>query len=82
MVLCDGAKGGDRGAGREIQEGENVCLHEPDSLSFTAEINTTLQSTYTPIIKALKKKTLSPKNLCGSVSLLIKWGTVTTVKVK
>ena len=42
MVLCDGVKGWDRGAGREIQEGENVCLHTADSLSFTAEINTTL----------------------------------------
>ena len=39
---------------REVQEGEEVCVHVADSLCYTAETNATLQSKYIPIIK--KKK--------------------------
>ena len=28
--------------GREIQEGEDICTHIDDSLSFTTEVNTVL----------------------------------------
>ena len=31
-----------RVGGREIQEGEDICIHIDDSLSFTTEINTML----------------------------------------
>ena len=39
------------GGGREAQEGGDKCIHIADSLYWTAEINTTLLSNYTPIIK-------------------------------
>ena len=36
---------------REVQDGGNICIHIADSLHCTAESNTTLQSSYTPIKK-------------------------------
>ena len=36
---------------REAQEGEDICIHIADSLYYTAETNTALQSNYTPIKK-------------------------------
>ena len=44
-------EGWDEGAG---WEGGDICIHVADSLHCTAEINTTLQSNYTPIFKNRK----------------------------
>ena len=44
-MLCGdlGGKGRDGGRhGKEVQEGGDTCIHVADSLSCTAEINTTL----------------------------------------
>ena len=43
LVLCD-----DLG-GRDMQEGEEICLYIADSLHCTEDINSTLQSNYIPI---------------------------------
>ena len=40
-MLCDGLVEWD-GAGREVQEGEDVCMCMADSLHSAAETNTTL----------------------------------------
>ena len=42
---------GGGGGGRDVQEGGDICTHLADSLCCTAETNTTLQSSYTPIFK-------------------------------
>ena len=39
------------GAGREVQEGKDICTHIADSLHCTAETNATLKSNYTSIKK-------------------------------
>ena len=39
------------GAGREVQEGKDICTHIADSLHCTAETNTTLKA----IILLLRK---------------------------
>ena len=41
-VLCDDLDGWDGGGRREVQEGEDICIHIADSLRCTAETNTTL----------------------------------------
>ena len=40
-LLCDDLEGRDV-AGREAQEGGDICIHPADSLHCTAETNTTL----------------------------------------
>ena len=45
-----------RRGGREAQQGEDICMHIADSLCCTVEMNTTLQSNYTPIKNKLKIK--------------------------
>ena len=39
---CRDLDGWDGGAGREVQEGGDICMHIADSLHCTAETNTTL----------------------------------------
>ena len=42
-MICDDLDGWDGGrAGREAQEGGDICIHIADSLRCTAETNTTL----------------------------------------
>ena len=43
-MLCDDLEkwGGRENGGREALEGGAICIHEADSLSCTAETNTTL----------------------------------------
>ena len=36
---------------REVQEGGDLCIHRADWLDSTAETNTTVYSSYTPIIE-------------------------------
>ena len=43
------------GGRRKVQERGDICIHVADSLHCTAEINTTLQSNYTPIFKNREK---------------------------
>ena len=44
------------GAGRQAQEGGDICVFMAGSHCQTAETNTTLQSDYTPIKIFLKKE--------------------------
>lgn len=48
-MLCDDQEGGMEGAGKEAEEGGDVCTHVADSLCCAAETNTPLQSNYTPV---------------------------------
>ena len=41
-MFCDDLVGGDGEGRREAQEGGDMCIHIADSLSCTAETNTTL----------------------------------------
>ena len=42
-MLCDDLDGWDRmWSGKEVQEGEDICIHIADSLHCTAEANTLL----------------------------------------
>lgn len=51
-MLCDDLEGrGGLGGGGRPEEGGDKSIHIADSLYWTAEINTTLYSNYTPIIK-------------------------------
>ena len=50
-MLCDDLEGWDGEGGRDIQEGGDICIRIADSLYCTAETNTALQSSYTPIKK-------------------------------
>ena len=52
----DGGRVGWRSGGREAQQGEDICMHIADSLCCTVEMNTALQSNYTPIKNKLKIK--------------------------
>ena len=51
-MLCGDLEGWD-GGGREAQEGGDRCICIADSLYFTLEANTTLQTNYTPIKKSI-----------------------------
>ena len=66
-MLCDDLDQWDGGA-REVQEGEDICIHIADSLHCTAETNTLLECNYTPIKKCYKKHTVnknSPEERLG-----------------
>ena len=55
-MLCVHQEGWDREGGREKQEGGDMGIYVyADSFCYTAETNTPLQSSYTPI-KMLKNK--------------------------
>ena len=55
-MLSDESVRGEMGEGREAQQGGGICIHIADSLCCTVEMNTTLQSNYTPIKNKLKIK--------------------------
>ena len=61
-MLCDHLEGWDREGGREgDSRGKrygDIRMHMTDSLCYTAETNTTLQSNYTPIkmLKEIKRR--------------------------
>ena len=44
----------DGGGGREVKEGEDICVHMADSRHCTADSNT-LENSYTPMKKRRKK---------------------------
>ena len=48
-MLCDNLEGWDGEGGREVQERGDTGIRIADSLCYTAETNTTLQSNYNPI---------------------------------
>ena len=50
-MLCDHVERWDRECGREMQERGDmvICICIADSLCYTAETNTALYSSYTPI---------------------------------
>ena len=58
-MLCDDLEGWDGGR-RWTQEDGDKCIHVAGSCCCTAEINTTLQSKYTPVrkINLTKKESL------------------------
>ena len=55
-MLCDDLEGWDGEGGSDVQEGGDTCICITDSLYCTAETNTALESSYTPIKK--KKKSV------------------------
>ena len=46
---------GGRQDGRKAQKGRDICIYTADSHCCTTEINTTLESDYTPILKHINK---------------------------
>ena len=43
-VLCDHLEGSGAGAGREVQDGEDICTHKADSQCHRADTNTTCKA--------------------------------------
>ena len=43
-MLCDHLEGSGAGAGREVQDGEDICTHKADSQCHRADTNTTCKA--------------------------------------
>ena len=78
-MLCDDLEGWDGEGGSDVQEGGDTCICITDSLYCTAETNTALESSYTPIKKkkishlcfASLSTTLSPEAACWLIFPLL-----------
>ena len=67
-MLCDDLEGWDGEGGSDVQEGGDTCIRITDSLYCTAETNTALESSYTPIKKKKNQSSLFCKSFHHSVS--------------
>ena len=58
--------------GKESKGRLDTCIHVTDSLGYTAESDTTLETNYTPIKNLIKEKLvfIKIKNFCASKDTL------------